>query len=278
MFQVPWQCWAPLTQVKVPGAGCCTRGRKGVTPFVSAFWGCFHPMGCGALDEGGGLLAVPWTAFYCPTSSLFIAAPWDPGKTSTLNPPDPDFTGGKQTASHLTARSRLCKVFCFAPVQFFLQMWRDNHIPPLFSSFQPTMNLLLLSCLICFFLWFSSLNKFQPEYPVRWTVNEYVVAQTSKRKKVFNCNDSCSYITMVSDKMAIDLTGDKALFPLILWCFLIIINNFLSPVCVASSCASWAKSSLFVGVMVRGDFGAVGQQPPWWSWYREVPLPETLPY
>lgn len=212
-------------------------------------------MGCGVSDEGGGLLAVHWTAFYCLTSSLFIAALWDPGKTSMLNPPDPDFIGIKQSASHLTARSRLCKVFCFAQVQFFLQTWRDNHTPALFSSFQPTMNLLLLSCLICFCLWVSSLNKFQPEYPVRRTVNEYIVAQTSKRKKVFNCNDSSSYVTMVSDKMAIDLIGNKALLPLILCCFLIIINNVLSPICVASSCASWPKSSLFVGVMVREILG-----------------------
>lgn len=56
---------------------------------------------------------------------------------------------------------------------------------------------------------------------------------------------------MISDKMAIELIGDKALLPLILCCFSIIINNFLSPICVVSSRASWPKSSLFVGVMVR---------------------------
>lgn len=66
------------------------------------------------------LHAVHWTAFYCLTSSLLIAALWHPGKTSLLNPPDLILFGGNKLLPILQLH-QLCKVFLFAQVQFFLQ-------------------------------------------------------------------------------------------------------------------------------------------------------------
>lgn len=133
------------------------------------FSGIFPSNGMWSVGWGRSSPCCSLDTFYCLTS-LLIAALWDPGKTSMLNHLILILSGGNKLLPILGLH-QLCKAFCFAQVQFFLQMWRDNHIPAFLSSFQPTMNLLLLSCLVCFFLWFSSLNKFLPECPVRGTVN-----------------------------------------------------------------------------------------------------------
>lgn len=93
-----------------------------------------------------------WTAFYCLLSSFaHCYSPtryWEKlhAKSTWF-----DFIWEKQTASHLTAPSVSWSLSCCSSLWFFLQTYREI-ITSLFSSFQPTTNLLLLSYLVCFFL------------------------------------------------------------------------------------------------------------------------------
>lgn len=180
-----------------------------------------------------------------------------------------DFGWGKQTASHLTPPSASWSLSLCSHLQFFLQTCSEiTAISAFLAPFQLAVTLLLLSCLICFSLWFSSLNKLQLECPVWWTVNWYIAARTSKRKEEFNYSDPCPYPTVVSDEMAVDLIGNKAALPLVSHSFFIACNKWGFLSCVRSSlvqtfplcwCNGW------------GGFTAVGQGAPWWSWWRKIP-------
>lgn len=173
IFQVPWQCWTPLADMGA-GKGAWSwawEERSDSSCFCFTCAGVFPSSGIYNVGRGrrspymlftGQPLLLDFLSAHCCSlrfwENLHTKSAWS------------DFIWGKQTASHLTAPSALWSLsFCSSSV--LTDMSTDNHIPAFLSSFQPTMNLLLLSCLICFFLWFSSLNKFQPECPVRWTVN-----------------------------------------------------------------------------------------------------------
>lgn len=179
-----------------------------------------------------------------------------------------DFWLGKTNCFPFTSVSFLEPFFLLTFAVPLADMQWGNRISAFLIPFQLATILLLLSCLICFSLWFSSLNKLQLECPVWWTVNWYIAARTSKRKEEFNYSDPCPYPTVVSDEMAVNLIGNKAVLPLVSHSFFIACNKWGFADCVRSSrvqsfplcwCNGW------------GGFLAVGQGAPWWSWWRKIP-------